>query len=65
MVEAGDREAYLEIWVDYIQRWNELLPELPLYSNVYYDVYNEKLQNYNPNSLWTTVQDIIYCTVEE
>lgn len=64
-VEAGDREAYLEIWVDYIQRWNELLPELPLYSNVYYDVYNAKLQNYNPNSLWTTVQDIIYCTVEE
>ena len=44
---AGDFETaedvYAEWWKLYIQRWNLLLPEVPLYSNEYYDVYNKKL----------------------
>jgi len=63
-VEAGDNEAYLAIWVDFVDRWNELLPEIPLYSNVYYDVYNDKFENYEVNSLWGVVEQLIYMSVK-
>ena len=35
--------VYNEWWRLYIQRWNMLAPEAPLYSNQYYDVYNAKI----------------------
>lgn len=60
---AGDNEAYLKYWVDYIVRWNELLPEIPLYSNIYHDVYVERLKDYNPSALWTFEDEIIYSYV--
>ena len=34
-VESGDTDAYMEIWKKYELRWNEQLPQVPLYSNVY------------------------------
>lgn len=40
--ETAD-DVYAEWWKLYIQRWNMLLPEVPLYSNEYYDMYNKKL----------------------
>ena len=33
-------DVYANWWKLYIQRWNYLLPEVPLYSNEYYDIYN-------------------------
>ncbi len=63
-VASGDNEAYLKIWVDFIDRWNEYLPEIPLYSNVYYDVYFSKLQNYTPSSLWDWTSAILYAYTE-
>ena len=44
--DATTNEEYMEWWTAYIQRWNELMPEIPLYCNFYYDVYNEKIQDY-------------------
>lgn len=38
-----EEDVYAEWWKLYIQRWNILLPEIPLYSNEYYDMYNKKL----------------------
>ncbi len=64
-VEAGDTEGYLEVWVDYVARYNELLPEVPLYSNLDYDIFSDKIQGYEVNSLWKAVDAILYCTVEE
>ncbi len=37
-VEPSDREGYLNAWFDFQVRWNELLPEIPLYSNEYFDI---------------------------
>ena len=41
---AGDYattdDVYAAWWRLYITRWNMLLPEVPLYSNEYYDLYN-------------------------
>lgn len=64
-VDADDEDTYLSLWVKFIERWNELLPEIPLYSNQYHDIYNDKIQNYNVNPLWDVSQQIIYCTVTE
>ncbi len=49
---------------DFIVRWNELLPQIPLYSNVYYDVYNDKFENYDANSIWSVVDQLIYMSVK-
>lgn len=58
------RSEYLRLWTDYILRWNELLPELPMYSNTYYDFHHTKLKNYNPSSLWEFDGAIVYAYVE-
>lgn len=45
-------KVYNEWWKLYIQRWNYLAAEVPLYSNQYYHVYNSKLQNYEVTPYW-------------
>lgn len=42
-------EVYAKWWMYYIERWNELLPEIPLYSNEYYDLYNTKIKGVSEN----------------
>ncbi len=36
-------DVYAAWWRLYITRWNALLPEVPLYSNEYYDLYNAQI----------------------
>lgn len=62
-VESGDTEAYLETWQQFILRWNELLPELPLYSNVYYTLYPDWLSGYEESSLWSFQDAILYSSI--
>jgi peptide/nickel transport system substrate-binding protein len=64
-VEAGDNQAYLDIWVKFIQEWNRYLPAVPLYSNVYYDVMNSKINNLECNSLFDFQQAVVYATIGE
>lgn len=59
-VEAGDEAKYLELWEDYIIRWNELVPMLPLYSNVYVTVYPNTIDNYVEDSFWGFDRAILY-----
>ena len=44
--EPGDIFEYVSKWVTFQVRYNEVLPTIPIYSNIYYDFYNEHLQNY-------------------
>ena len=62
-VDPSDREGYLKLWQDFILKWNELLPEVPLYSNVYYTIYPDWLEGYEQSSLWEFSQAILYATV--
>ena len=64
-VEAGDDATYLDIWQKFIKRWNEDLPEVPLYSNIYISVYPDWLENYNQDSYWDFNQAILYATIAE
>lgn len=63
-VESGDDESYRKIWVDFIDEWNDYLPDVPLYSNIYYDAMNEKIHNLECNSLFDFQQAVVYATVE-
>ena len=49
-VEPSDEATYLDLWEKYIIRWNELLPMVPLYSNIYVTVYPNTIDNYAEDS---------------
>ncbi|NLW20257.1 MAG: ABC transporter substrate-binding protein [Clostridiales bacterium] len=63
-VNADDPDTYLKIWIDYIVRWNELLPEVPLYSNIYYTIFFDKLHGYAQNPYWGFENAIVYSWIE-
>ena len=44
--EPGDLLTYCEKWVDFQERFIELEPIIPIYSNIYFDFYPRVLQNY-------------------
>lgn len=46
-------------WKLYIQRWNYLAPEVPLYSSIYYDLYNAKISNFATTPYWGPEDAII------
>ena len=64
-VEPGDREAYRQKWLDFIVRWNQVLPDLPLYVNTCCDAYSSKLKNWDADSFWGAPQALLYAWVEE
>lgn len=64
-VDSDDYDKYLDLWLKYIERWNKLLPELPLYSNIYVTVFNEKLKGYEQAPYWSFEQAILYCWINE
>ena len=43
----GDDAAYAENWMEFMKYWNEVLPELPLYSNEYHDFFSDKVHDLN------------------
>lgn len=61
-------QQYALWWMYFEQRWNAMLPEIPLYSNQYFDVYNTKIQGVkeNPtNPLWGPANALIDWTIAE
>ena len=62
-VEAGDEATYLDMWQQFMDRWNELLPDVPLYSNIYYTVHADWLEGYEQSSYWEFQKAILYATI--
>lgn len=56
---ATAEACYNQWWKLYIQRWNYMMPQLPLYSNQYYDFYNAKLENFETNPYWSASRQAI------
>ncbi|MBR2329753.1 MAG: hypothetical protein IKA40_00750 [Clostridia bacterium] len=52
-------EVYNEWWRLFMQRWNYLVPEAPLYSNQYYDIYNAKIDKLQTNPYWSVSDAIV------
>ena len=51
-IPYDDTETWLTTWRDYIKVWNDKMPDIPLYSDEYYDFYSTKLQGWEPSSIW-------------
>ena len=64
-VESDDVDTYMAYWKAFIMLWNNELPQIPLYSNVYMTVYPDWLEGYEQDSFWDFNQAILYCTVAE
>ncbi len=47
--EPGDLLGYCRKWLAFQQRFAEVVPMIPLYSNVYFDYFPRILQNYSPS----------------
>lgn len=65
---ATEDDVYAEWWKFYITRWNYLLPEVPLYSNEYYDVYNADIkgvEEHQTNPYWSPASALIDWTSEK
>ena len=69
-VPAGSTEyktaddVYNEWWKLYIQRWNYLVPEVPLYANQYFDLYNAKIEGFVTSPYWDTADAIVAAKVK-
>ncbi len=57
--EPGDVLSYCQKWVAFQERWTELLPAIPVYSNVYFDFYAPTLHNYNAGANVSWAQAIV------
>lgn len=58
--EPMDLLTYQQNWLAFQLRFNELLPTLPLYSNVYFDFHTPWLHNYEPGSYASWATAIVY-----
>lgn len=57
--EPGEVLEYMQKWVLFQERFNEVLPMLPLYSNVYFDFYTDLLQDYDISERTTWGEAIV------
>lgn len=62
--DSQDKEGYAAKWFEFMKRWNEVLPDIPLYSDEYHDFFNKKLQNYEVSAEWSAREQLVYCTVK-
>ena len=70
VVDGWDTEddVYATWWRLYMQRWNYLMPEIPLYSNEYYDLYNAQIKGtdeHPTNPFWSPAAALIDWTSEK
>lgn len=61
---AETEDEYNQWWEAYIERWNQLMPDIPLYSNYYYDVYNANIENFETSPFFGPASAILYANVK-
>lgn len=62
---SDDREGYSAKWLAFQRRWNELVPDLPLYSDEYHAFFSTKVKNFEVDPFWTFQYAILYAYIEE
>ena len=51
-IPYDDHDGWLEAWRNFIKVWNEKLPNVPLYSDEYYDFYSPRVQGWENTATW-------------
>ena len=62
---ATSEEVYNQWWKLFIQRYNYMALEVPLYSNQYFDLYNAKIENFVTSPYWATASAIVAASIKE
>ena len=57
--KPGDALTYLRYWIKFEERFNKLLPMIPIYGNTYYDFYTNALTDYHIDQNVTWGQAIV------
>ena len=60
-----DSEAWLEAWQNFIKVWNEKLPNVPLYSDEYYDFHSTRVQGWENTATWGWQNAVLDAWVSE
>lgn len=63
--ETGDVLGYVRKWVAFQEYWNEVLPMIPIYSNIYFDFYTNRLQDYSINQHITWGEAVLYAKLSD
>lgn len=63
--EPGDLFTFEERWIKMQERFNEVLPSMPIYTNIYFDFHTDWLQNYYPNAEYSWPMAIMYAFYAE
>lgn len=64
--EPGDTEAFNDAFAAYVIKWNDLIPEIPLYSNEVYDIATDRVQGLEKNTPTVDwAMNIVYLTLSE
>ena len=59
-----DHDSWLTAWQNFIAIWNEKLPDIPLYSDEYYDFYSNRLHDWYSTSVWEWSRAVLDAWVE-
>ena len=62
-IPFDDREAWLTDWREFIKVWNDRLPDIPLYSDEYYDFFAPKLQNWDATPVWSWTHAVLDASI--
>jgi len=62
-LDPSQDKEYANLWLQFQVRWQQLLPNLPLYSNQYFDIFNSVLKSC-PTSPYANYCDVI-CQMEK
>ena len=62
--EPGDSYTYVSKWMKFQERYNEVLPAIPVYTNIYFDFWTPVLQNYDITKRVTWTQAILLAYFE-
>ncbi|MCL2812033.1 MAG: ABC transporter substrate-binding protein [Clostridia bacterium] len=46
-LDPTQKDEFVEIWLQYQVRWQQLLPQVPLYSNEYFDLISTRVSGFN------------------
>jgi peptide/nickel transport system substrate-binding protein len=61
----GDEATYVDRWLKLMKQYSDVLPTVPLYSNVYYDFTDNTVQDYLPNAHWSWSAALMYTYIGE
>lgn len=64
-LDPEQKDEYVEAWFEYQKYWNEELPQLPIYSNEYFDSFNVRVKNLKTTPFYSWERAIIDVTLDD